>query len=57
MSDRDSYSLIELDIIENSIVNGGEFGFEGSILSVLFQLILILIIFSFFERKRNKIVF
>ena len=57
VSGRDSYSLIELDIIENSIVNGGEFGFEGSILSVLFQVILILIIFSFFERKRNKIVF
>ena len=57
VSGRDSYSLIELDIIENSIVNGGEFGFEGSILSVLFQVILILIIFSFFERKRNKIGF
>ena len=59
VSGRHSYSLIELDIIENSILNGGEFGFEGSILSVLFQVILILIIFSFFERKakRNKIVF
>ena len=59
VSGRDSYSLIEFDIIEHSIFIGGEFGFEGSILPVLFQVILVLIILSFFERKRkrNKIKF
>ncbi len=60
VSGRDSYSLIEIDFIKNSAINGGEFGFEGSILSVVFQVILICMMIVFFKRKtarhKNKLV-
>ena len=36
VSGMDTYSLIEFEIIENNNINGGDFGFEGSYLSILF---------------------
>lgn len=60
VSGRDSYSLIEIDFIKNSAISGGEFGFEGSMLSVVFQVILICMMIVFFKRKtarhKNKLV-
>ncbi|MDT0622852.1 CPBP family intramembrane glutamic endopeptidase [Croceitalea vernalis] len=47
----DFYSLIEFKIPKNNLINGGEFGFEGSILAIVFQIILILILFFYFESK------
>ena len=40
VSGMDTYSLIEFEIIENNNINGGDFGFEGSYLSILFSLIM-----------------
>lgn len=45
------YSLIEFSIPEPNIINGGKFGFEGSILSIIVQLFLILAIFIWYKRK------
>lgn len=44
------YSLIEINIKENNLLNGGGFGFEGSILSICFQLIAIFLIYKYFNK-------
>lgn len=45
------YSLVELNIPKYNLWNGGNFGFEGSILSVLNQTMLIIFIIIFFNTK------
>lgn len=44
VSGEDMYSIIELELIESNRINGGAFGFEGSILSMLFSVVCIVII-------------
>lgn len=53
VSGQDSYSLIEIRIAENNILNGGDFGFEGSIFSTIIQFILIVCIVFYYERKKS----
>ena len=48
VSGQESYSIIEINIKENNLINGGEFGFEGSILSVIFMLVFIGIIYKYY---------
>lgn len=50
----DSYSLIEFKIKESTILNGGNFGFEGSVLATLFQILLILAFYAVFNRDKRK---
>lgn len=45
------YSIIEISRDENNLFNGGEFGFEGSILSTLLLLLIILCFYSFYEKS------
>ncbi|MBC31975.1 MAG: CPBP family intramembrane metalloprotease [Muricauda sp.] len=52
VSGLDSYSIIEHQIVEENLINGGEFGFEGSILSILAQLIAIVVIVFYYNRKK-----
>lgn len=52
-----SYSLIEFKIIEPNIMNGGYFGFEGSVLSIIVQAFLILSIFFYYNHKTKKDIF
>ncbi len=54
VSGRDSYSLLEFSIKENSLLNGGEFGFEGSILSSIAMLITIIGIAFYYDRKKTN---
>lgn len=54
VSGKDTYSLIEFSIIENNLLNGGEFGFEGSILSVISLVILIFTIGFYYKRKNSR---
>ena len=54
VSGQDSYSLVEFSIKENSLLNGGDFGFEGSILSVIAMLITIIGISFYYYRKRTN---
>ncbi|MCG8208449.1 CPBP family intramembrane metalloprotease [Tenacibaculum finnmarkense] len=42
ISGQNFYSLIEFEITKKSILNGGFFGFEGSIISIIVQLLLII---------------
>ena len=54
VSGQDSYSLIEFSISENTILNGGAFGFEGSILSVIAMIITIIGIAIYYDRKKTN---
>lgn len=54
VSGKDSYSLIEFKMVEKNILNGGDFGLEGSILSVIIQLFLIILILAFFKQRNRK---
>lgn len=53
VSGQDFYSIIEFEMIEKNIINGGDFGFEGSILSTFIQVLLIAGIYLYY-RKKNK---
>ncbi|MDR1593760.1 MAG: CPBP family intramembrane metalloprotease [Prevotellaceae bacterium] len=47
------YSIINQDTVENNLLNGGEFGFEGSILSHIFIVIATLLIWQFAKKLEN----
>lgn len=52
VSGQKSYSLIEFSITENNMINGGDFGFEGSILSVVALLVTIVGIEIYYRRQK-----
>jgi len=54
VSGLDSYSIIEHKIVESNLINGGEFGFEGSFLSIIAQVIVIIAILFYYNRKKTK---
>jgi len=51
VSGLNSYSIIEFTIPEKNIWNGGDFGFEGSIFSIIAQIILILLIINYYNKS------
>lgn len=53
VSGQDSYSILETTINESNILNGGNFGFEGSILSLVFLSVIIILLFLFFSKKNT----
>ena len=53
VSGMDSYSIIDFTIPENNMLNGGEFGFESSLLSIIILIIGTFIIWNYF--KKNNI--
>ena len=55
VSGLDSYSLIEFSIPEPNLINGGGFGFEGSILSMIMQVIVIVVMYVVYNRNQVKI--
>ncbi|MCR9066832.1 MAG: CPBP family intramembrane metalloprotease [Cytophagales bacterium] len=54
VSGLDSYSIIEFKTTQDTWVNGGDFGFEGSVLAILFQLILIVALYVVFKNKKKE---
>lgn len=54
VSGQDFYSLIELKITNKNIINGGDFGFEGSILSIMAQVLLIAALWYYYENVKTK---
>ena len=54
VSGLDFYSVIEFDIIENNFLNGGEFGFESSILSNAILVLSTLLIWKYFSSTVQK---
>jgi len=53
VSGQDFYSLIEFDISQNNLLNGGNFGFEGSIFSIIAQIIAIVLIWTYYNQKND----
>ena len=47
-------SIIEFQIKESNLVNGGAFGFEGSYLSIIAQIITIIGIGIYYNRKKTN---
>ncbi|MGB5355828.1 MAG: CPBP family intramembrane glutamic endopeptidase [Eudoraea sp.] len=54
VSGEDTYTIIEWNRLENNIFNGGDFGFEGSVLCLVIQVFLILMVAYFFNQKCPK---
>ena len=48
-----NYSIITQSRSADNLINGGPFGFEGSILSVVFQVVAIVIIYRTFRKKEG----
>jgi membrane protease YdiL (CAAX protease family) len=57
VSGRQFYSIIEFGIEQENIFNGGKFGFEASIFSLVFQAILILLIFKYFRKRKGSTIY
>ncbi|WP_405606487.1 CPBP family intramembrane glutamic endopeptidase [Polaribacter sp. Asnod1-A03] len=53
VSGHESYSLIEFKINQPNLINGGPFGFEGSYLAVIAQIITIVAIAYYFNCKKE----
>ena len=54
VSGQDTYSLIEFSIVENNLWNGGDFGFEGSWLSIISSIIIIILVEHYFKKTQLK---
>lgn len=55
VSGMESYSLIEFEIIDPNIFNGGAFGFEGSILSIILLLFAIVGTHIYYTKKQRTV--
>lgn len=47
------FSMISQTRGTDDLLNGGGFGFEGSILSIVFQVIAIIVIYMIFNKKET----
>ena len=54
VSGLETYSLIEFEIFEPNNLNGGDFGFEGSYLSIIFTLIIIYFLNNYYKKFKIK---
>lgn len=54
VSGQDIYSIIEFTVPENNMVNGGQFGFEGSIFSLIIEMILVALIIYYYQVKKPQ---
>ncbi|MGB7393513.1 MAG: CPBP family intramembrane glutamic endopeptidase [Pricia sp.] len=54
VSGQDAYSLIEINIPEGNWINGGDFGFEGSVFSILIQIFFVIALVFYYERKTGS---
>lgn len=56
VSGQDIYSIIEFTVPENNKINGGQFGFEGSIFSLVTELILVFLIIYYYQVKKPQLI-
>jgi len=54
VSGQDMYSVVEFSIKEQTLLNGGNFGFEGSILSIIAMIVAIVIISIYYHKKNHS---
>ena len=53
VSGRDSYSIIDFQLNESNLINGGAFGFEGSYLAIIAEILTIIGIGIYYNRKNR----
>ncbi|WP_343329317.1 type II CAAX endopeptidase family protein [Polaribacter staleyi] len=54
VSGQDTYSIIEFKTNESNLINGGAFGFEGSYLSIIAEILTIIGIGIYYNRKKTN---
>lgn len=54
VSGQDFYSMIETSFSSETLLNGGAFGFEGSILSIIAELLTIAFVMYYYKRHKIK---
>lgn len=52
VSGQDFYSIIEFKIQENTLLNGGAFGLEGSILSIIAEMLIIIGVVIYYNKNK-----
>lgn len=55
VSGQDTYSIIEFKTNGSNLINGGAFGFEGSYLSIIAEIIIIIGIGIYYNRKKTNL--
>lgn len=55
VSGQDFYSLIEFNIQENNLLNGGAFGMEGSILSIIANVLIIIVVIIYYTKYKESL--
>jgi membrane protease YdiL (CAAX protease family) len=53
VSGQDFYSLIEFKVQENNLLNGGAFGMEGSIISIIANILIIVGVIIYYNRNKK----
>ncbi|PQV47265.1 hypothetical protein CLV33_10747 [Jejuia pallidilutea] len=51
VSGQDVYSVVEFSMTEKNMINGGDFGFEGSVFAIVFAVVLIVTIELYYQKK------
>lgn len=52
VSGQDIYSLVNFKLEESNALNGGEFGFEGSVFCLTVEIVLIFIVVGYYQKKK-----
>ena len=53
VSGQDFYSIIEFKVEENNLLNGGAFGMEGSILSIIANVLIIVGVIIYYTKNKE----
>ncbi len=56
VSGNETWSLVKQTRLTDTLLNGGSFGFEGSLLAVIFQVVALALVFFFFRKRTPEIV-
>ena len=54
VSGQDIYSLIQFRMVESNHINGGDFGFEGSYFSLVAEIVVLVGIEVYYQKKKNQ---
>ncbi|SDY12099.1 hypothetical protein SAMN05444411_1302 [Lutibacter oricola] len=54
VSGQDVYSIIEFTIADKNVINGGDFGFEGTISAVIVMILMIIAIEIYYRKKKTN---
>ena len=56
VSGQNTFSIIQISREENTILNGGSFGFEGSLLSLFAIVTVVVALFIYYNKKESSII-